>query len=306
MGDVEHVFLNHNEHTRAVVEVESRDARFIRECQQQYPLHQYHRLAPLLHRLRIRKSPAEIALIRHASTITGRAFRRVLRRVKPGIGEHEVEAEFAHEFIRNRCDFAYSPIVASGPNSCVLHYLENHRICRSGEVLLLDVAAKYHLYNSDLTRTIPVKGRFTRRQKRVYEAVLRVQRALTQAISPGKLHKDWQKEAEEAIERELVGLDLLSLREIRKQDPDQPALKRYFMHGLGHVIGLDVHDVGFMQEPMAPGWVLTVEPGIYIPEEKFGVRLENTVVLTENGVLDLMENIPIEIDEIEGLMNRGR
>jgi len=304
MGDAERVFLNHNEHKRAVVEVETRDARFIRQCQQQYPLHQYHRLAPYLHRLRIRKSPAEIALIRHASAITGRAFRRVLRRVKPGVGEHEVEAEFAHEFIRNRCEFAYSPIVASGPNSCVLHYLENRRICRSGEVLLLDVAAKYLLYNSDLTRTLPVNGHFTRRQRRVYDAVLRVQRAMTQAIVAGKLHRDWQKEAEIAMEKELVDLKLLSLREIRRQDPDHPALKRYFMHGLGHVIGLDVHDVGPMQELMAPGWVLTVEPGIYIPEERFGVRLENTVVLTEHGVVDLMEDIPIEAEEIEGLMHR--
>lgn len=304
MGDAEHVFLNHNEHKRAVVEVQSRDARFIQDCQRQYPLHTYRRLAPYLHRLRLQKSPEEIDLIRHASAITGRAFRRVLRRVKPGIGEHEVEAEFAHEFIRNGCDFAYSPIIASGPNSCVLHYLENRRICRAGEVLLLDVAAKYLLYNSDLTRTIPVKGRFTRRQRQVYDAVLRVERAMTQAIGPGKLHRDWQKEAEAAIERELVGLKLLSLKDIRRQDPDHPALKRYFMHGLGHTIGLDVHDVGNMQAPMAPGWVLTVEPGIYIPEEGFGVRLENTVVLTEQGVLDLMDNIPIDAEEIENLMNR--
>jgi Xaa-Pro aminopeptidase len=304
MCDAEQVFLNTNEHKRAVVEVETRDARFIRDCQARYPLHAYRRLAPLLHRLRVTKSPDEIALIRHAAAITGRAFRRVLRRVRPGIGEHEVEAEFAHEFIRNRCEFAYSPIVASGANSCVLHYLANDRVCRSGEVLLLDVAARYLGYNSDLTRTVPVNGRFTRRQRQVYEAVLRVERAMTSAIAPGKLHRDWQKEAEAAVEKELVDLKLITTRDIRRQDPDRPALKRYFMHGLGHVIGLDVHDVGLMHQPMQPGWVLTVEPGIYIPEERFGVRLENTVVLTEDGIDDLMSDIPIEADEIEGLLRR--
>jgi Xaa-Pro aminopeptidase len=304
MCEAEQVFLNTNEHKRAVVEVETRDARFIRDCQARYPLHAYRRLAPLLHRLRVTKSPEEIALIRHAAAITGRAFRRVLRRVRPGIGEHEVEAEFAHEFIRNRCEFAYPPIVASGANSCVLHYLANDRVCRSGEVLLLDVAARYLGYNSDLTRTVPVNGRFTRRQRQVYEAVLRVERAMTSAIAPGKLHRDWQKEAEAAVEKELVGLKLITTRDIRRQDPDRPALKRYFMHGLGHVIGLDVHDVGLMHQPMQPGWVLTVEPGIYIPEERFGVRLENTVVLTEDGIDDLMSDIPIEADEIEGLLRR--
>jgi len=302
MCEAQQVFLNTNEHKRAVVEVETRDARFIRTCQARYPLHAYRRLAPLMHRLRVVKAPEEISLIRHAAAVTGRAFRRVVRRVKPGIGEHEIEAEFAHEFIRNRCEFAYSPIVASGANSCVLHYLANDRIARPGEVLLLDVAARHQGYNSDLTRTLPVNGRFSRRQRKVYDAVLRVQRAMTRAIVPGKLHRDWQKEAEAAMEKELVGLKLISLREIRRQDPDRPVLKRYFMHGLGHVIGLDVHDVGLMNEPMQPGWVLTVEPGIYIPEERFGIRLENTVVLTAEGIEDLMSDVPIDAGEIESLM----
>ncbi len=305
MGDAEQVYLNHNEHKRASVEVETRELRFIRDCQREYPLHDFRRLAPLMHRLRVVKSQEEVEMIRHACRITGKAFARVLKKVKPGIGEYEVEAEFAHEFIRNRGDFAYTPIIAAGANSCVLHYLENSRECKSGDVLLLDVGAKYGLYNSDLTRTVPVNGRFSRRQRQVYDAVLRVQRAMTSAIAPGKLHRDWQKEAEAAVERELVDLKLLTTREIRKQDPNYPALKKYFMHGLGHPIGLDVHDVGFMHEPMAPGWVLTVEPGIYIPEEGFGVRLENTVVLGESGVVDLMEDIPIEAKEIESLMKRG-
>lgn len=304
MCEAREVFLNTNEHLRAVVDVESRDARFIRDCRARYPLHQYRRLAPLMHRLRVTKSSEEIALIRQAATVTGRAFRRVLRRIRPGVGEHEIEAEFAHEFIRNRCEFAYSPIIASGPNACVLHYLANDRTCRSGELLLLDVAARYGGYNSDLTRTVPVNGRFTRRQRQVYDAVLRVQRAMIRAIVPGKLHRDWQKEAEAAMEKELLGLKLLQPRQIRRQDPDWPALKRYFMHGLGHVIGLDVHDVGLMHEPMQPGWVLTVEPGIYLPEERFGIRLENTVVLTEHGVEDLMADIPITPEEIEGLLRR--
>lgn len=302
MCEMELVFLNTNEHKRAQVTVETRDARFIRDCRARYPLHAYRRLAPLLHRLRVQKSPEELNLIRHACRITGRAFRRVLRFVKPGVTEYQVEAEFAHEFIRNQCDFAYPPIIAGGPNSCVLHYIENDQVCRDRQVLLLDVAARYAGYNSDLTRTLPVGGRFSRRQKQVYQAVLRVERAMTAAIAPGKLHRDWQKEAEAAVEKELVDLKLLRPRDIRRQDPDQPALKKYFMHGLGHVIGLDVHDVGLMNEPMQPGWVLTVEPGIYIPEEGFGVRLENTVHLGASGVEDLMEDIPIEADEIESLM----
>jgi Xaa-Pro aminopeptidase len=304
MCEVEHVYLNSNEHRRAVVEVETRDARFVVQCRKRYPLHDYRRLARVIHAMRIVKTDAEVEMIRHACEVTGRGFRRVLRRVKPGIDEAEVEAEFAHEFIRRHCRFAYPPIIASGRSSCVLHYNANNRVCRNGEVLLLDVAASYGNYNSDLTRTLPVSGRFTRRQRKVYDAVLRVLRAMSQAAVPGKLHRDWQKEAEAAVERELLELGLLTRGRIRKQDPDEPALKKYFMHGVGHPIGLDVHDVGFMQEPMQPGWVLTCEPGIYIPEEGFGVRLENTIHVTANGTADLMADIPIEAEEIEELMNR--
>ena len=186
----------------------------------------------------------------------------------------------------------------------MLHYLQNDQVCRKGDVVLLDVAASYANYNSDLTRTLPVKGRFTRRQKQVYKAVLRVFRAMIQATVPGKLHRDWQREAEALIQEELLGLDLLKPRDLKNQDPRQPALKKYFMHGLGHPIGLDVHDVGFMTEPFAPGWVLTVEPGIYIPEEGFGVRLENDVLVTADGPEDLMADIPVEPDEVEALMAR--
>src|SRR5438552_3329374 len=257
-----------------------------------------------MHRLRIIKSDQEIELIRQAAAITGKGFRRALRFVKPGVNETEAEAGFAHEFIRRGGGFAYEPIIAAGANACVLHYIQNDQVCRKGDLLLLDVAASYAHYNADMTRTIPVSGRFTRRQKQVYNAVLRVFRQCVRGLVPGKLHKDWQQEAEQMLERELVDLGLLTLREIKRQDPDQPAFKKYFMHGVGHPIGLDVHDVGFMTEPINPGWVITVEPAIYIREEGFAVRLENTVLVGENGSVDLMASIPIEADEIEELMKR--
>jgi Xaa-Pro aminopeptidase len=306
MCECAHVYLNTNEHRRAAIEVETRDARFIRETRRNYPLHDYHRLAPLMHRLRAVKSAPELDLLAEACAITRDAFARVCRMVKPGVNEMHIEAEFAHEFIRRGGQFAYSPIIASGVNSCVLHYIQNDRVCRKGELLLLDVAASYANYNADLTRTIPVSGRFSRRQRQIYNAVLRVLRAASKAAVPGKLHRDWQKESENLIEQELLQLGLLKRAEIRNQDPLRPALKRYFMHGIGHPLGLDVHDVGITTEPFQAGWVLTVEPAIYIPEEGFGIRIENDIVLGENGNTDLMADVPIEAEEIEALMNRGR
>ena len=304
MCECDHVYLNTNEHKRAVPVVETRDARFLRQVQAQYPLHSYQRLARLLHRLRVVKSDLEVELLRRACALTERGFRRVLKLVKPGVNELAVEAEFAHEFIRGGGGFAYPPIIGSGANACVLHYLDNDQVCRKGELLLIDVGASYANYQSDMTRTIPVSGRFTRRQRQVYDAVLRVLRALSAALVPGKRWKDWQREAEQLIERELVGLGLLTMRAIRNQDPDQPAFKKYFMHGVGHPLGLDVHDVGLITEPMQAGWVMTVEPGIYIREEGFAVRLENDVLIRAGGNLDLMAGIPIEADEIETLMRR--
>jgi Xaa-Pro aminopeptidase len=221
------------------------------------------------------------------------------------VGEREIEAEFAHEFIRRGGQFAYTPIIASGLNACALHYISNRDRCGKGDLLLLDVAAAWGPYNADMTHTLPVNGRFSRRQRQVYKAVLRVLRRQIEGLRPGKLPRDWQKEAEQAMERELVDLGLLTLREIRNQPPDRPALKRYFMHGVGHPIGLDVHDVGFTTEPFRAGWVMTVEPGIYIREEKLGIRLENTVLLEEDGVCDLMSGIPIEPDEIEECMQQS-
>lgn len=304
MCECEHAYLNSNEHKRAVIEVETREARFVADTMKRYPLHDYQRLARLLHQLRVVKSEHEIELIRRACALTGKGFKRVLKFTKPGVNEMEVEAEFAHQFIRAGGGFAYTPIIAGGANACALHYIENSAECRKGDLLLLDVGAARANYNSDMTRTIPVSGRFTRRQRQVYDAVLRVFRSEVAGLTPGKLWKDWQKEAEEAIERELVGLRLLSMRDLKRQNPDAPARKKYFMHGVGHPIGLDVHDVGLMSEPFQPGWVMTVEPGIYIREEGFAVRLENTVVVTEDGVEDLMAGIPIEADEIESLMRR--
>ena len=309
MCEAEHVYLNTNEHKRTSNDVQTRDARFISRCQAKYPLHDYRRLARLMHQLRVVKSEAEIKLLREAIDITDNGFRRVARFVKPGVSEQEIEAEFAHEFVRRRAKFAYPPIIAGGANACVLHYVSNDQVCRKGDLLLLDVAASYANYNADLTRTIPVSGKFTRRQRDVYNAVLRVMRASIQGATVGKLHRDWQKEAQAMMNDQLLALGLLKRSDIRKQTEDEPACRKYFMHGLGHPLGLDVHDVGFTNEPFAPGWVLTVEPGIYIPDEGFGIRLENDIFLTETGPVDLMADIPVESQEIEELVqgaSRGR
>jgi Xaa-Pro aminopeptidase len=304
MCEAEHVWLNSNEHKRAEIVVETREARFVRKVREAYPLHHYHRLARLMHRLRAVKDPAEVQLVRQACDITKAGFDRVSRFVKPGVSEHEVEAEFAHEFIRQRGAFAYNPIIASGPNACVLHYVDNDQPCRDGELLLLDVAASYGNYNSDLTRTLPVNGRFTKRQRAVYEAVLRVFRSSVAGLRPGVKPKHWQEAAEEAMAKECVDLGLLTMKDLQEkpEDPMKRPVKRYFMHGLGHPIGLDVHDVGFTTEAMAPGWVMTVEPGLYLRSEGLGVRLENDILVTEHGPVDLMANIAIEADDIEALM----
>lgn len=306
MGHVEHVYLNTNDHYRADVSVDSRDQRFIRWCQQKYPLHRYERLAPILHRLRSVKSKEEIALMQKACDITEKAFRRVLKFVKPGVKEYEIEAEYAHEFLRlGSRGFAYEPIIASGANSCVLHYIVNDQVCRDGDVLLLDVGAEYANYNADLTRTIPVSGRFTARQREVYDAVLRIQKAAMQMLKPGVLYYEYHKEVQKLTEAELISLKLLDRQEVKKQDPEKPLFTRYFPHGTSHMLGLDVHDVGNMYTRMVPGMVWTVEPGIYIREENIGVRIENNVLITENGIIDLMKNIPREADEIEEMMNAG-
>ena len=306
MSEMENVYLNSNDYARAVVEVESRDARFVRETQRQWPLHQYRRLTRLMRAIRLVKSEHELALLRRACAITADSYGRVARFVRPGVNECEIEAEFAHEYIRQFGRFSYLPIIASGKNACVLHYVANDQPCKSGELLLLDVGANYANYNCDVTRTLPVNGKFSRRQKQVYEAVLRVLRQCTDALVPGKLPRAWQKESEAFMEKELLALGLLKPRDIKKQDPDKPALKKYFPHGIGHPLGLDVHDVIAPGVPMAPGWVMTVEPGIYLPDEGFAVRLEDDILITDHGNVNLTKDIPIEAADIEALMKKGR
>jgi Xaa-Pro aminopeptidase len=304
MGDVEHVYLNTNDHYRADVAVESREARFVKWCQDKYPLHRYERLAPIMHRLRSIKSKYELDQLQRACDITEKAFRRVLKFVKPGVIEYEIEAEFAHEFLRHGSrGFAYEPIIASGASSCVLHYIENNKPCKDGDVLLLDVGAEYANYNADLTRTIPVNGKFTQRQKDVYNAVLRVQREAFKMLRPGEKYYDYHKEIQKITESELIGLKLFDKKDVKNQDKDKPLFMKYFMHGTGHQLGLDVHDVGSMYHKMQVGQVWTVEPGIYIREEGFGIRIENNVVIEKNGVHDLMKHIPVEAEEIEEIMN---
>jgi Xaa-Pro aminopeptidase len=307
MVESDHVFLNSNEHARAEVVVETRECRFVRQTMRDWPLHSYQRLARLMHELRAVKSKPEIDLLKQACAITRDGFLRVCRFVKPGVNETEVEAEFAHEFIRRGARFAYNPIIASGANANALHYNDNDQPCKKGDLLLLDVGAAYANYNADMTRTIPVSGKFTPRQRDVYDSVLRVLRGCTEGLKPGKLPKDWQKEAEELMERELVRLKLLTPKEIKaanKKDPEKPALKKYFMHGVGHPLGLDVHDIATIGQPFAPGWVMTVEPGIYLPKEGFGIRLEDDILITATGTVNLMGDIPIEAREVEAAMRR--
>lgn len=307
MTECEHVYLNTNEHIRAVVEVETRDARFIRDCKQCYPLHKYERLAPLMQQLRAIKSDGEVSLIQTACDITEKGFRRVLNFVKPGVTEFEIEAEFAHEFIRNRSKgFAYTPIIASGFNACVLHYIENNAVCKDGEVILMDVGAEYANYNADMTRAVPVSGKFTPRQRAVYDAVLRVMRGAIGMLKVGNRIKEYHEKVGELMTDELLRLGLLTEAEVKAKadDKDNPAYKKYFMHGTSHHLGLDVHDLGDRHRRFESGMVFTCEPGIYIREENLGIRLENDILITDSGNFDLMRNIPIEADEIEELMQR--
>lgn len=305
LGECEHIYLNTNEHTRAVIEVETRDARFIRYIQERFPLHTYLRAAPLMHQLRAIKSAKEVELLQKACDLTEQGFRRLLKFVKPGVMEYEIEAELSHEFLRAGAGFAaYYPIIASGANACVLHYVENNKPCKDGDLLLMDFAAGYANYNADLTRTIPVNGRFTSRQKQVYNAVLKVMKEATKMLVTGNLWDPYHKEVGKVMESELIGLGLLDKHEVARQDPENPLYKKYFMHGTSHHLGLDVHDVGNKYRKFEPGMVFTCEPGIYIREEGIGVRLENDILITADGNRDLMASIPVEAEEIEEIMNR--
>ena len=305
MAEATGIYLNTNEHLRANTEVETREDRFIKKVKQDFPAHQVLKAAPIMHKIRSIKNDIEIELMQRACKITEAGVRRLLGFIKPGVWEYEIEAELAHEFLRNRSKgFAYTPIVASGKNACVLHYIENNQQCKEGDVILLDVGAEYANYSSDLTRCIPVNGKFTTRQKAVYNAVLHVKKEAEKLLVPGTIMAEYHKQVGNLMEEQLVNLGLISMEEIKTQNPDWPAYKKYFMHGTSHFLGLDTHDVGLWHEPIQAGMVFTCEPGIYIPEEGLGIRLEDDLVVQETGApFNLMKDIPLEADEIEELMN---
>ncbi|MCD8413988.1 aminopeptidase P family protein [Tenacibaculum dicentrarchi] len=306
MALAENVYINTNEHYRASVETETREARFTKWLLAKYPAHSVAKSNPILQHLRSLKNPIELALIQKACDITEKGFRRVLDFIKPGVWEYEIEAEYIHEFIRNRSKrFAYTPIVASGNNANVLHYIENNQQCKAGDLILMDVGAQYANYASDMTRTVPVSGRFSERQKAVYNAVNYVKNEATKLLVPGTIWADYHKEVGKIMTSELLDLKLIDKADVQNEDPNWPAYKKYFMHGTSHHMGLDTHDYGLLHQPMQANMVFTVEPGIYIPEEGFGIRLEDDVVIQENGApFNLMRNIPIDADEIESIMNK--
>ena len=306
MQNCETIYYNHNEHYRAKVEVETREERFNKWIESKFENKRKERSNPILQRLRSIKDPIEIKLIQRACDITQKGFRRILNFVKDGVWEYEIEAEFIHEFLKNRSKkFAYTPIIASGNNANILHYIENNKQCRDGELILMDVGAEYANYSSDMTRTIPVSGRYTQRQKDIYNAVLRVKNKATKMLVTGTDWKKYHVEVGKLMTSELLGLKLLDKSDIQNETKDKPAYKKYFMHGTSHHMGLDTHDYGLLDDPMVENMVFTVEPGIYLPDKNFGVRLEDDVVIQKNGSpINLMKDIPIEIEEIEDLMNK--
>lgn len=305
MTEAELIYFNTNEHYRQAVETQTREDRFIRKCKEEFPAHQWAKSNPILQEIRGVKEAEELELMQEACNITEKGFRKILQLTKPGVWEFELEAAYLHEFIRHRSrGFAYTPIIASGNNANVLHYVVNNQQCKAGDMLLMDVGAEYANYSSDMTRTIPVSGKFTKRQREVYDAVLKVKNEATSMLVPGTLWADYHKEVGKIMTSELVGLGLLDKADLQSETAEKPAYKKYFMHGTSHHIGLDTHDYGPLKTPMKPNMVFTVEPGIYIPAEKMGIRLEDDVVIQEKGEpFNLMRNIPIEPGEIEEFMN---
>lgn len=300
----DHIYLNTNEQLGAGDAVETRDARFVRWCRQRFPLHNYGRLAPIMHHLRAVKSDPELEPIKQACKITGITFRRLLGFIKPGVWEFEIEAEIYHEFIRNRSKGpAFETIVASGVDSCTLHYVKNDKQCRAGDLVLIDYGAEYANYAGDVTRTVPVSGRFSKRQKQVYNAVLNVQKSAIKLMVPGSTLDELHQQVCQVMESELIGLGLLDPDLVRRQSQDDPLYKKYFPHGISHYLGLDVHDYGDKYRPLEPGMVLTCEPGIYIRDESIGIRIENDILITAGEPVDLTAAIPREAEEIEELMN---
>jgi Xaa-Pro aminopeptidase len=302
--ETDSLYLNTNEHVRASHSVETGDIRFLNWCKKNFPLHKYERTAPVMHRLRSVKAKEEQALIRHACHITGKTFERILDFIKPGVWEYEIEAEIYHEFLRNRSRGpAYQPVVASGANSCILHYVKNDCQCLENDIVLIDIGAEYGGYASDVTRTIPVGGKFNKRQKDVYNSVLRVQQKAIKRLVVGNTFTEYNKDVEKFMTEELIGLGLVDERDARDAPPENPAHKKYFMHGISHFLGLDVHDYGSKYAVFEEGMVLTCEPGIYIKEEGLGIRLENDILITPDGPVDLTGDIPIDAEAIEEIMN---
>ncbi|SES16202.1 aminopeptidase P family protein [Pedobacter rhizosphaerae] len=300
----EHIYLNTNENDRYAHEVPFRDIRFIEKMKSKYPLHHYERSAPIMRDLRAVKSDVEIALTKKASAITRDAFVRVLKFTKPGVKEYEIEAEIIHEFIKQGATgHAYTPIIASGHNANILHYNDNNQVCNDGDVILFDFGAEYANYNADMSRSIPVNGKFTPRQKAVYNAVLHVMKESIKLIGVGTIWNTYHEQVGEIMTEQLIKLGLISSTDVKNQNPAYPAYKKYFMHGNSHHLGIDVHDFAGRYTPFAAGNILTVEPGIYIPEEGLGIRLENNILITANGNVDLMADIPLEAEEIESIMN---
>jgi len=300
----ENIYLNTNENDRYAHAVPYRDIRFIEQMRSKYPLHHYQRSAPIMRELRAVKSEVEINLTKKACQITRDAFVRVLKFTRPGVKEYEIEAEIIHEFIKQGATgHAYTPIIASGYNANILHYNDNNQECKDGDVILFDFGAEYANYNADMSRSIPVNGRFSPRQKEVYNAVLHIMKEATKLIVAGTVWNTYHENVGEIMTEQLLKLGLLSTEEVKKQNASYPAYKKYFMHGTSHHLGIDVHDFAGRYTPFAEGNILTVEPGIYIPEEGLGIRLENNILITASGNTDLMADIPVEADEIESIMN---
>lgn len=300
----EYIYINTNENDRYSYGVPYRDLRMYEALKLKYPLHKYERSALIMRDLRVVKSAIEVELTQKACDITNDAFVRVLKFLKPGIAEYEIEAEITHEFLRQTATgHAYNPIIASGKNAIVLHYNDNNQVCNDGDVILFDFGAEYANYNADMSRSVPVNGRFTKRQRAVYDAVLRVMREAVKMIVAGIVLNDYQDEVGKIMTSELIGLGLLNKHDVEKQDVKAPLYKKYFMHGTSHHLGLDVHDFASRYKAFEVGNILTCEPGIYIPEEGLGIRIENNILITESGNRDLMAHIPVDAEHIEEIMN---
>lgn len=301
----ENIYLNTNENDRKANLVPVRDYRFAQEMKERYPLHQYKRAARIMKEVRAIKSAKEVEVMKIAIDITDKTFRRLLKFIKPGVFEHEIEAEIFHEFLRNRATGpAYGSIIASGDRARTLHYVSNNEECKDGELILMDFGAEYGGYCADLTRTVPVNGKFSKRQKEVYNACLAMHHYAASILKPGISIVDYTEKVGDEATKQFLKIGLISKSDVKNEDPENRAYRKYLYHGISHHLGIDVHDLGTRTEPIKAGMVFTIEPGIYIEEEQMGVRIENNFWITKNGNIDLMKNIPITVEEIETLMKK--